>query len=176
MTPDDTSKLLRAIVELDSLSDRAAAVLGFALIDAALERLARRIIADPDDDLFGTSGFLGSASEKVEALFQFGFLPTEIYQDLTLLRRIRNEFSHRSEPGLTFDSVEIAQRIEHLHFAKRYFEIMEPREAEFPFLVDLLRNIGNSAKEEFTVTCSQIVLMLDGIQVTRIVPRARWEF
>ena len=84
MSSNDNSELFRAIAELDSLSDRAAPVLGFALIDAALERLARRIIVNPDDELFSGSGFLGTASDKVEALYQFGYLPTVLYQDLTL--------------------------------------------------------------------------------------------
>jgi len=174
MSSDDTSELIQAITELDSLSDRAAAVLGFALVDAALERFARRILADPSDNLFGGSGFLGTASEKVEALFQFGYLPTEIYQDLTLLRRIRNEFSHRSDPGLTFDSAEIAKRIEALQYAKRSLRTLEPDEAEIPFTVHMLRTIKDSAKREFTVTAIRIVFRLDTLVVTKVVPDSQW--
>lgn len=174
MSSDVDSDLPLAIHELDSLSDRAAAVLGFALLDAALERLARRILVNPDDDLFGGSGILGTASGKMDALFQFGFLPTEIYEDLTLLRRIRNVFAHESESGLTFESEAVAQRISNLRFAKRWLEKWRPREAELPVTVGVLRTINYSAKNAFIVTVGQIVIQLDITEITRIVPASEW--
>ena len=91
MTPYDEPEMEQALRELFSLSDRASGILALALIDDELERFACRVMVDPDDDTFG-SGILGTASEKMDALFQFGFLPKEIFHDLTLLRRIRNVF------------------------------------------------------------------------------------
>lgn len=58
MNSGDYSEIEAGIAELESLSDRAATVLGFALFDAVLERWARRVVAEPSDEIFTRKGFL----------------------------------------------------------------------------------------------------------------------
>jgi len=108
------NEITGAFKEVETLSDRAAAVLGFALLEEALERLARQVMVKPKSEHFGGLGFLSSASARINALYQFGVLPAEIFEDLTLLRQIRNDFSHGAKAGLTFDSPQIVKRAEQL--------------------------------------------------------------
>ena len=57
----DEDEIGEAFGELKDLPDRAAAVLGFALVDAALRRFAQDLVAEPSDDLFGGHGILGTS-------------------------------------------------------------------------------------------------------------------
>ena len=66
--------VVKSIIELDSISDRASAVLGFAMVDDELERVARRVMINPKKGHFSSFGFLSSAASKAEALYQFGIL------------------------------------------------------------------------------------------------------
>jgi DNA-binding MltR family transcriptional regulator len=96
-------------------SDRAAAVLGPAYVDAALERLFRaRLTEGASDDLFKYGGPLGDFSGRIEMAYALGWIPTSLRVDLHIMRRIRNDFAHASDHRLSFESDSVQQRTLHL--------------------------------------------------------------
>ncbi|MGH8510875.1 MAG: hypothetical protein ACREU8_05700 [Gammaproteobacteria bacterium] len=46
------------------------------------------------DDLFGAMGPLASFRQRIAVAYAFGFLSKEDYDNLNLVRRIRNHFAH----------------------------------------------------------------------------------
>ena len=100
--------------ELNLLSDRGTAVLGFALLEEVIGRLVGHVMVKPKRNLAKGLRFLPSASARIEALYQFGVLPVVMFEELTLLRNIRNDFSHGAQAGLAFDSPKVISRTNHL--------------------------------------------------------------
>jgi hypothetical protein len=66
-------------------SDRAAALLGAAYVEAALERLFRaRLAVDASDDLFTHRGPLGDFAGKINLAYSLGWIPESLKHDLHL--------------------------------------------------------------------------------------------
>ena len=108
-------------------SDRAIAILGFAILDDGLSSLIDSVIVRTSNraqkDLL--SGFLSTPAAKTEMLFRFGILPRLTYEDLTLMRGIRNKFAHSSTPGLGFNSV--ADLTARLSSVQKMVDFLEPK-------------------------------------------------
>ena len=112
-------------------SDRAIAVLGFAMLDDWLSEVVKAVIIRPKNQenknmLFGPNGFLYTAGAKTEMLFRFGLLPTLTYSDLSLMRKIRNEFAHSPKAGASFDAEKISRLTEKLRSAKEMVSFLKP--------------------------------------------------
>jgi DNA-binding MltR family transcriptional regulator len=92
---------LEAIEELDKGTDRSAAIIALALIDARLSEVLRKKLT-PDDSsysarirkqLFRPDGALGSFSARICLCHLMGVLTAEAHTDLIILAKIRNDFA-----------------------------------------------------------------------------------
>ncbi len=77
-------------------SDRGAAVLAAGFVDEYLSVYLRsRVVREKvGDELFSPLGPLSGFSQKIACAYAFGFIPKQYYDDLSLIRRIRNHFAH----------------------------------------------------------------------------------
>jgi hypothetical protein len=90
--------------EFQEESDRGAALVGAALLDARLERLllAHMLPGKVAGELVnGRNAPLGTFSARINLCYALGLITTAERHDLNLVRSIRNEFAHR-EHGITF--------------------------------------------------------------------------
>lgn len=102
--------------EFQGTSDRAAALVGAAMLDAQLKTLFEARIARNTNrsQLFdGTNAALHSFSGKADLAVALGMISQREYRNVTLIRRIRNVFAHKLGE-LSFATPEIASRCDEL--------------------------------------------------------------
>lgn len=77
-------------------SDRGAAVLVGGFVESYLGIYLQSLVIDAKvaDDLFQAVGPLSSFSQRIAVARAFGFISKGDYDDLNLIRRIRNHFAH----------------------------------------------------------------------------------
>jgi DNA-binding MltR family transcriptional regulator len=128
MSKGTTAEPLQAVIlfrkTLATESDRGCALMAAAFIDEQLKELLSVYLVDDakvTKRLLGNSGPLGSFSARIDMAYSLGLLAKNIMQDLSLLRKIRNEFAHLSSP-MTFEDDAIVSRCLELK------SIMVPRE------------------------------------------------
>jgi DNA-binding MltR family transcriptional regulator len=93
-------------------TDRGCALMAAAYLSDQLEKLLRSLFVVAQqtvDRLFEPLGPAGSFSARIDLAYACGLLPESAYNDLHLMRKIRNDFGHVAEP-LTFDEPAIADR------------------------------------------------------------------
>jgi hypothetical protein len=104
------------LAEFQRESDRAAAVLGAAYLDARLEALLRaKLVAVPKfvEELLTGQGGLASFSARISVCYAVGLISLNAAEDLHTIRRIRNDFAHKSH-GVSFDTPSIRNRVDSL--------------------------------------------------------------
>jgi len=106
---DHAEDLARFVEELKRETDRGLPLVGAALIDEKLlETLKAFFVAGKPSNKLLTEGNapLGSFSSKIEACYALGLIDEFEYQEISLIRKIRNEFAH-SKHGLSFQTEKI---------------------------------------------------------------------
>jgi DNA-binding MltR family transcriptional regulator len=91
-----------AIKELDTISDRAAAIVGAAILEAKIEAALKVLLFDHarnaqlsiHGEMFRFSGPLGSFSAKINLGFMLGIYTADSWRDMDYIRDIRNSFAH----------------------------------------------------------------------------------
>ncbi len=132
--------------ELESQTDRGAAIIGASLLESRIEEAIRGRLLDDKITvvLFEASGALGSFSAKIDLAYSLGIYGEKTYRELNIIRKIRNDFAHFVKP-LDFNSQDMANRCRELWFPK-VVEInkqpLEPKEARAQYLRSI--NILNS--------------------------------
>jgi hypothetical protein len=97
---------------LRSETDRACAVLAVTLLDSMLEKLLRKtMIKGADLQLFQPQGPLSSFSAKIELCFSMGLIAKDEYDELHLIRKIRNHFAHLVNHRLRFWSPVVRAKV-----------------------------------------------------------------
>jgi DNA-binding MltR family transcriptional regulator len=106
--------------EVRDESDRAAAILGGAVLDEILSQFIRSFLIDSPDavQLLSDSGPLGTFRARIDLAFALGLISKRIQRDLHLIRKIRNDFAHRPH-GWTFGRPEIADRCNEIDLMKQ---------------------------------------------------------
>jgi hypothetical protein len=61
-------------------------------------------------------GAVGTFSSRIDWIFALGLVPTIAHRELDLIRRIRNDFAHSSDPDLRFEGSPISDRCRELSF------------------------------------------------------------
>lgn len=92
--------------EFNKESDRGAALNAAAVLDDWLKNILEAFFADTKSGKELVSGFnapLGTFAAKATAAHALGLLQDNEYQEITLIRKIRNEFGH-SWRGINFES------------------------------------------------------------------------
>ncbi len=98
-------------------SDRGCALAAAAYLDGELEKLLRGFFVDNTnvvDELFGPAGPLSSFSARTDLAYCLGLISGRARRDLHLIRKVRNNFAHRSEQ-VTFEDPEIRDRCRELY-------------------------------------------------------------
>jgi hypothetical protein len=108
-------KLKNITEELETQTDRGAAIIAAAIVDHFLAgAIEARLILTPDikDRLFGgeANGPLAHFAAKIDVGFAIGILNDQMWSDLHDVRRIRNKFAHALEP-VAFDDSKISGRL-----------------------------------------------------------------
>lgn len=109
MKLDHAEDLARFVEELNKETDRGLPLVGAALIDEKLlETLQAFFIEGKSSKKLLTEGNspLGTFSAKIETCFALGLIDEFEYQEISLIRKIRNEFAH-AKHGLSFQTEKI---------------------------------------------------------------------
>lgn len=109
MLEEDSNYFSEFLAEFQKESDRGAALVGAALLDARLERILRsHFVAgkSANDLLDGGNAPLASFSSRIKCCHALGLITDHEKQDTDIIRSIRNVFAHQ-EHGLTFESTKI---------------------------------------------------------------------
>ena len=100
----------KMIDSFHSESDRGAAVLAGGFVENYLGVFLKHFIVDKKvgDDLFGAFGPLSSFSQRIALARAYGFISRAHYNDLTIVRQVRNHFAHHPLEA-TFATPKIAE-------------------------------------------------------------------
>jgi len=102
----DWNKMVHAF---HSESDRGAALIAGGFVEHALGSYLRALATVPTiaEELFAPMGPLSSFSQRTAVAYAYGFICKTYYDDLTLIRRIRNHFAHHPL-DTTFETDKVA--------------------------------------------------------------------
>jgi DNA-binding MltR family transcriptional regulator len=122
---EDSQDLERPKKKFDLIdeSDRGAAIVGAALLeDNLVSILKEKMLLDVMSqkqvkDIFDLSGPLSNFSAKISIAFAFGFIDKTTFDDLQIVRKLRNKFAH-SSGNLSFDDGEVKSQINNMHCFK----------------------------------------------------------
>jgi len=109
MRIEDTQDFARFTAELQRETDRGLALVGAALLDEKLAETLRLFFCEgkaAEALLKEGDAPLGTFSARIELCFALGLIDEFEYQEINLLRKVRNEFAH-SKHGTTFQSEKI---------------------------------------------------------------------
>ena len=110
MRLDHAEDLASFVEELKSETDRGLPLVGSALIDHKLfETLEAFFIKGKTAEnlLAGGNAALGTFSSRTAACFALGLIDEFEYQEISLIRKIRNEFAH-AKHGISFQTQKIS--------------------------------------------------------------------
>jgi hypothetical protein len=87
------------MAEFEKETDRAAAIVGAAILDSALESVLKSYLVKSshpkNDSLFeGPNAPLSSFGSKIDMTFRLGLISEQMSKILHIVRRIRNSFAH----------------------------------------------------------------------------------
>lgn len=109
-TEPEVETLSRFLHEFNKESDRGAALVAASMLDDRLKEILASFFTSSkasQDLLSGFNAPLGTFSSRVSAAFALGLIQENEFKEITLIRKIRNEFGHGWEP-LSFDSSGVA--------------------------------------------------------------------
>jgi DNA-binding MltR family transcriptional regulator len=113
--PNLTEDVARLVDDLARETDRGCALLAAAFLDDVLDVLLRAAFVDAPEavnKVMGTGRPLESFGSRTHLACCIGLLGNDIYEDLNLLREIRNDFAHRQPTS--FAAREIAAKCQRL--------------------------------------------------------------
>jgi hypothetical protein len=137
--PAQVVRLTRTSMEILLQSDRGAAMIGGAYLEANLEAALKSALSDKGiknkkgeiaTQLFSllfddySHGPLGTFSRKIRMAYALDLIGEHTYEDLVIIKDIRNEFAHnfevknRPSEGISFETQSIKDRCNQLRIAK----------------------------------------------------------
>jgi DNA-binding MltR family transcriptional regulator len=105
-------QLNRTFDEVFKQTDRASAIVSSALLEELLERLLLACLIDHGSvkrDLFEGMAPLSTMSAKINLAYYLGLLERSEFEDLKLIKNIRNDFAHSFE-GINFETQRIRDK------------------------------------------------------------------
>jgi hypothetical protein len=132
-------------------SNRAAGILATSFLDNLLETLLLAHLVDDQKvrDLFEGDRPLATFSARISLAFAIGYIPPNVYADLSLLRKIRNHFAHSAEQ-VSFEDGRIRDWCGALSTVRK----------DSPMLVKLVAD--SKAREQFLFTIGGITVYIEG--------------
>ena len=129
------NQALALVKEIESQSDRGAAIIGAAWVEEELQAAIESAMTSDKlaaDRLFRKSGPLSSFSAKIDLARLLGILSTRVATDLHIIRKVRNEFAHsvldHNSSTLSFSTSCISDRCLAMHVIK-HEQLSNPRTA-----------------------------------------------
>jgi len=121
-TEIDFSDIYTVYQEIDGESDRAIAILTFSLLEGLIEKLLRTYLNNDVrggvGKLFEPNNLLSGASKKLDLIFALHWIDKHLYDDINILKKIRNMFAHDIAIK-SFDDVKISSRIQSLNHTEK---------------------------------------------------------
>lgn len=146
-------ELVNFTLSLAEESERIAVIMGVAQVDITLEKLLKALLQpNPggSDNLFDPEQSLSTFAVKISAALRFGVIDVDFEHALQMLRRIRNDFAHSTQPVHLTDS---AQRSR----LKEIIPIVQLNSHYQKFLATIHRTVNPIELAQF---CSIIALIL----------------
>ena len=115
------SRVLQFRETLTPESDRGCALIAVAYLDESMYKLFRKCLVSDDKvarAFMRPDGPLGSFSSRIDCAYLLGRISPTIHRELHLIRKIRNDFGHKSEP-ITFEFPPVASRCSELQYSGR---------------------------------------------------------
>jgi hypothetical protein len=144
--PPHLAEFQQVLGEINAESPRGRVMVATAMLDDLLgQAIAARLIDCPEAGklLDGFNAPLGSLSTRIVASLALGVISRREHDDLQVIRRIRNDFAHRT--GISFDDGSVKDRCALLSFAaKDYDEVKVDAMGRFTTAaVALILNLTN---------------------------------
>jgi|WetSurMetagenome_2_1015567.scaffolds.fasta_scaffold45107_1 DNA-binding MltR family transcriptional regulator len=98
---------------LNDETDRGCALMSAAFLEKTIEDELKKVFVKDKGitkSVFDFNGALGTFSAKIQIIYLLGYIDKITYNDLQMIRKIRNEFAHTSKV-LRFDDSKIASMI-----------------------------------------------------------------
>jgi hypothetical protein len=102
--------MVRSLVQaMENSTGRGNALLACAWLDDALELYLRsRCVNDRNvESLYESGGPLDAFMPRIKVAYAFGLITEDVFRELSVIRRIRNDFAHLRDP-LTFEDSRIS--------------------------------------------------------------------
>ncbi len=110
--------------ELRSESDRGATILASVWIEHLLERKLSTLFSKGNAaarrGLFNCNGAFSAFSSKIDAAYCLGWIDSDTFDDINLVRKIRNRFAHELH-GIDLESGQVRPLIDQFKTPKRYY-------------------------------------------------------
>lgn len=137
----EVEQLGRFLASFNKESDRGAALVAASMLDERLEQVLRAFFIESSAAKELVSGFnapLGTFSSRASAAAALGLIQDNEFKEITLIRKIRNEFGHGWEP-VSFETEHIAAHVRKLPWrGPAEFEESADNRARFNAAVALL--------------------------------------
>lgn len=145
-------------------TDRACAILGAAYLDAALESLFRRCLISLKDELLEFPGPLSSFSSRICVAYSLSWIDTALYDDLNVIRGIRNDFAHSFDHELSFNDQSVADRCRNLKSATANLAGFEACARNNPHMshaaINDMRRVFEPPKRRFQIAVESLAQVL----------------
>ena len=140
----DSREFKSFLSEFTKESDRGAVLIAASLLDELLKAILKAFFVESKVSTELLDGFnapLGSFASRIAAAYALGLIQKSEFDEITLIRKIRNQFSHKWK-DVTFDSSPIRDFCKRL-LASSSVKEKDPRArfyiALFILLADLLK-------------------------------------
>jgi DNA-binding MltR family transcriptional regulator len=148
----------RTFNEVFKQTDRASAIVSSALLEELIERLLIAFFMDHETvkrDLFDGISPLSTMSAKINIAYHLGLLEKNEFEDLKLIKNIRNDFAHSFET-INFETQRIKDKCLQL---KMLISTNPPKDA-----MDSIKNTKTFFQINTTLLASKLFFQLDQIE------------
>lgn len=148
-----------------SESDRACAVLGAALVDERIRRLFERRLHSAARKLVKEGSALGNFGARIDLARGLFWISEDSYNDLHLVRKIRNKFAHSADHELSFECRDISDLCHKFLIAKTIIDANEElsvKSTKFSRIVILaMGDIYRPPRKRFEISVLLIAQYID---------------
>jgi hypothetical protein len=109
-TEPEVQELAQFLSAFNRETDRGAALVAASMLDERLQTILAAFLVVGEESqhlLLGYNAPLGSLASRASAALSLGLIQENEFEEISLIRRIRNEFGHAWRP-LTLDSGRVA--------------------------------------------------------------------
>jgi DNA-binding MltR family transcriptional regulator len=137
--PELSEDISRFVADLQQeKTDRGVALVGAAFLDDALRALIRAALIEKSetaDNLFKYPGPLATFAARTDFAYCMGLIGKMMFQDLKLVREVRNSFAHQHRPA-RFEDPEVTRLCKRLRIGHLY-ELVSP-DARNRFILEIV--------------------------------------